>query len=70
VAQGVSRWSLTSEAQVRVRVSACGVRGRQTDSETGFSLSSSVFPVNINPPELHTRISSGGRTIDRWVAAF
>jgi hypothetical protein len=50
-----SRQSLISEAQFRGRVTPCGIYGGQSGTGTGFSLSSSVFPVII-PPGPHARI--------------
>jgi hypothetical protein len=50
MAQAVSHRSLAAEARVCARVSTCGIHGGQSVTGTGFSLSSSVFPVNIIPP--------------------
>jgi hypothetical protein len=44
MAQAVSRRPLTAEARVRSRVSLCGICGGQSDTGTGFSPSTSVFP--------------------------
>jgi hypothetical protein len=52
MAQAVSRRPLTAEARVSSRVNLCGICGRQSGIGTGFSPSSSVFPVNIIPPSL------------------
>jgi hypothetical protein len=37
---------------------------RTTDIGTGFSLTSSVFPVNIIPPLLHTKLSPPHQVCD------
>jgi hypothetical protein len=39
-----------AEAWIRDWVSPTGIYGGQRVTETSFSLSSSVFPVNIIPP--------------------
>jgi hypothetical protein len=49
LAQVVSLRPLTAEARVTVRVSPCGICGGQSGTGTGFSLSSSISPVNIIP---------------------
>jgi hypothetical protein len=46
--QAVSRRPPTAEAQVRSRVSPCGICGGQSDSGTGFSPSTSVFPCQFH----------------------
>jgi hypothetical protein len=48
MAQAVSRWPFTSEARVRSRVSPCGVCAGQSDTGTGFSSSTSVFPCQFH----------------------
>jgi hypothetical protein len=48
MAQVVSCQPLTTEAWV----SPCGICSEQSGTGTGFSVSSSVFPVNIIPPWL------------------
>jgi hypothetical protein len=50
--EAVTRLPLTSEARVRIRFSPCGTCFGQSGTETGFSLSSSVSPINIIPPWL------------------
>jgi hypothetical protein len=57
MAQAVSRWPVTAETRVRVRVDPCGICGGQSGTRAGFSPSSSVFPVNIIPPLLHIHLS-------------
>jgi hypothetical protein len=44
MAQAVSRWPLTAEAQVRSRVNPRGICGGQSGTGTGFSPSSSTLP--------------------------
>jgi hypothetical protein len=60
VAQAVSRRPLTAEARIRTRVNPCGICDGQSGIGTGFSPSSSVFPVSIIPLSLFKFISSGG----------
>jgi hypothetical protein len=48
MAQAVSRWPLTAEAQVRSRVDPCGICGGQIGTGAGFSPSSSVFPCQYH----------------------
>jgi hypothetical protein len=49
MAQAVSCWLLTVEAQVRARVSPRGICGGQSHSRVGVSLSSLVFPCQLIP---------------------
>ena len=44
VAQAVSRRPLTAKDRVRSQASPCGICGGQSDTSTGFSPSTSVFP--------------------------
>jgi hypothetical protein len=48
--QVVSRRPLTTETQVRARMSRIWIRVEQNGTGTDISPSSSVFPVNIIPP--------------------
>jgi hypothetical protein len=52
MAQTVSCQPLTTEARVHPHINPCGICGGQSSTGTGFSTSSSVFPVNIIPPWL------------------
>jgi hypothetical protein len=45
---------VTKEAQVRARVSPCGICGGQSGTGTGFSRVLRFFSVNIIPPWLST----------------
>jgi hypothetical protein len=47
MAQAVRRQPVTSEAQVRARISPCEVCVEQSDTGTGFSLSPSV-PLSMS----------------------
>jgi hypothetical protein len=47
MAQEVSRRPLTAKARVRSRVSPCGICGGQSGIGTGFSPSTSVFPLSV-----------------------
>jgi hypothetical protein len=67
MAQAVSRWPLTAEAQVPARVGPCGICSGQSDSGTGYSPSSSVPPVNIIPPWLSIpTYNLGDKQQTRW----
>jgi hypothetical protein len=46
--QAVSRRPLTVEAWARSRVSPCGICDGQSDTGTGFSPSTSVFPCQFH----------------------
>ena len=48
---------VATEVQIRYQGSPCNVCGGQSDSETGFSTSPSVFPWNIIPAVLNTYLS-------------
>jgi hypothetical protein len=59
MAQAVSRWPLIAEAQIRVRVNACGISGGQRGTETDFSPSFSVYHCHYHSTmALHVHISS------------
>jgi hypothetical protein len=62
MAQAVSRRPLILEARVRARVSPRGICGGQSDTKTGISPSSSVFPCKYHTTvALHKHVSSWGR---------
>jgi hypothetical protein len=48
IAQAVCRRTLTSAARVRARVNPVGLCDGKSDTGTGFSLSSSVFPCQYH----------------------
>jgi hypothetical protein len=48
MAQAVSRWFLTAEARVRVRVIPCGIYGGPSGTGTSFSHSYLVFPLSVS----------------------
>jgi hypothetical protein len=48
MAQAVSRRPATAEARVRSWVSPCGICVGQSDTGTGFSASTSVFPCQFH----------------------
>jgi hypothetical protein len=55
MAQAVNRRPLTAEAQVRARVSLCGICCGKSGTGTGFSQSSSVYPCQYHSTVyLHT----------------
>jgi hypothetical protein len=55
MAQAVSRQPLTTETRLRARVTPCGIYGRPSGVETGFTPSSSVLPCQYNSTVvLHT----------------
>jgi hypothetical protein len=48
MAQAVSYRALTTEARVRSWVSPCGICSGQSGTGTGFSPSTSVFPLSVS----------------------
>jgi hypothetical protein len=48
MAQVVSRRPFTAEARVCARVNPCGICGEQSETGTGFSPSSLVFPCQYH----------------------
>jgi hypothetical protein len=48
MAQVVSRRPLTSESRVRAQVNHYGISDGQSGNETGYSPSSSVFPLSVS----------------------
>jgi hypothetical protein len=56
MAQAVNRRPLTAEAQFRSQTSSCEVFVGHVGAVTGFSPSTSVSPVSIIPPMLHTHL--------------
>jgi hypothetical protein len=50
------RRPLTAEARFQSQATPCEICGAWIGSGTGFSPSTSVFPVNIIPPSLHTHL--------------
>jgi hypothetical protein len=66
----VSCWPLTAEARVRARIILCVICGGKSDTGTGFSPRSSVFPCQYQSTvALHTHLYFGGYTIGPLVAA-
>jgi hypothetical protein len=60
VAQVVYHWPVTTEAQVLTWCSPYGICGGQSDTGTGFSLSSVVLPYQYHSTVAHyTHISPG-----------
>ena len=64
----VSRRSLTAEARVQSKASLCEIFSGQSGPVTGFSPSTSVSPVSIIPPILHTvlRLVPQAQTEEAW----
>jgi hypothetical protein len=60
--QVISRRPLTAEA----RVNPCGICGGQSDTGTGFSPSSSVFPCQYIIPPLLSKLISSGECVICW----
>jgi hypothetical protein len=69
--QAVSRRPLTADAQVRARVSQCGICGEPSVTGTDFSTSSLVFLCQYHSTvALRTHVSSRRWTIGRWWPQF
>jgi hypothetical protein len=67
MAQAVGRWPLTAEAQLRSRVSACGICGGQRGAGTGFPPEYFGFsPVNFIP--LHGKLKKETKYLHHRVA--
>jgi hypothetical protein len=65
MAQAVSRWPLTAEAQVRARVNPCGICGGRSGTGQVFS-EYFGFPCKyIIPPLLHIHLSPPHEVCDR-----
>jgi hypothetical protein len=61
MAQAVSHWPLTTETCVCTQVSPYVTCGGQSDTGTGFSLSSLIFPSQYHSTVvLHAHILPGG----------
>jgi hypothetical protein len=60
MAQAVSHWPPTAEAQVHAWVSTYGICAGQSGPGAGSSPISLVLPVSIIPSGLQIHISSGG----------
>jgi hypothetical protein len=55
-ANNATRCPLAAEAKVRFQASLCELYSGQSGTGTGFSPSTSVFPVSIIPLVLHTHL--------------
>lgn len=53
MAQVVSCWPLTMDAQVQPQASPHAIRGEQISTGTGFPLGTSVFPATDSPSMFH-----------------
>jgi len=53
MAQAVSCWPLTVDAQVQPQASPRAIHGEQIGTGTGFSLGTSVFPITVSPSMFH-----------------
>ena len=74
MARAVSRWHVTAKVRVRSSASQCEICFGSGGKDTGFSLSTSLFPVNIIPPTFHMQLYlnvalSRGRSV-RYLGTF
>jgi len=53
MAQVVSCWPLTVDAQVQPHASPHAICGEQIGTGTGFSVGTSLFPITASPSMLH-----------------
>jgi len=53
---------LAAEAQVRIQAGPCRICSRQSDTKTGFSPNTSVFPCQYHSTHPHLSVGSTSRT--------